>query len=105
MNQKAKIECHCCTSNKKVKQCSLENCDYPLCSSCKKKVYNLNTKCPNCRREIIRLKLPGFFLDACAFYMPVNYIGNESVLPVHPVGFPEHILFGVLQNLRLLLFI
>ena len=37
--------------------------------------------------------------------MPVNDIANESVLPVHPVGFTEHILFGVLQNLRLLLFI
>ena len=37
--------------------------------------------------------------------MPVNDIANESVLPVHPVGFPEHILFGVLQNLRFLLFI
>ena len=37
--------------------------------------------------------------------MPVNDIANESVLPVHPIGFPEHILFGVLKNLRLLLFI
>ena len=37
--------------------------------------------------------------------MPVNYIENESVLPMHPVGIPEHILIGVLQNLRLLLFI
>ena len=37
--------------------------------------------------------------------MPVNDIANESVLPMHPVGFPEHILFRVLQNLRLLLFI
>ena len=56
MNREDKIECHCCTSNKKVKQCSLENCDYPLCSSCKKKVYNLDTKCPNCRREIIDIE-------------------------------------------------
>ena len=56
MNHEDKIECHCCTSNKKVKQCSLENCDYPLCSSCKKKVYNLDTKCPNCRREIIDIE-------------------------------------------------
>ena len=37
--------------------------------------------------------------------MPVNNIANEAGLPMHPVGFPEHILFGVLQNLRLLLFI
>ena len=56
MSQEKEIECHCCTSNKKVKQCSLENCDYPLCSSCKKKVYNLDTKCPNCRREIIDIE-------------------------------------------------
>ena len=37
--------------------------------------------------------------------MPVNDIANESVLPMHPVWFPEYILFRVLQNLRLLLFI
>lgn len=37
--------------------------------------------------------------------MPVNDIENESVLPMHPVGFPENILFRVLQNLRLLLLI
>ena len=37
--------------------------------------------------------------------MPVNDIANESVLPMHPVGFSEDILFRVLQNLRLLLFI
>jgi len=63
------------------------------------------SECGNCGRERIRIKPPGFFLDACACYMPVNDIENESVLPMHPVGFPEHILFGVLQNLRLLLFI
>jgi hypothetical protein len=44
--------CHCCTTNENVKSCELEKCDYPMCSECRKKVLENNTKCPGCRREI-----------------------------------------------------
>ena len=36
-----KIECHCCTSTEDVHICELDNCDYPLCSTCKEKALKL----------------------------------------------------------------
>lgn len=48
-----KIECHCCTSTEDVHICELDNCDYPLCSTCKEKALKLEHKCPGCRRSII----------------------------------------------------
>ena len=44
--------CHCCTTNINVKSCELENCEYPRCSICGKKVFEDSIKCPGCRREI-----------------------------------------------------
>lgn len=50
---KQQIECHCCTSEEDVHICELDNCDYPLCSTCKEKALKLEHKCPGCRREIV----------------------------------------------------
>ena len=50
---KQQIQCHCCTSEEDVHICELDNCDYPLCSTCKEKALKLEHKCPGCRREII----------------------------------------------------
>ena len=47
------LECHCCTSTEDVHICELDNCDYPLCSTCKEKALKLEHKCPGCRRSII----------------------------------------------------
>ena len=47
------LECHCCTSTEDVHICELDNCDYPLCSTCKEKALKLEHKCPGCRRKII----------------------------------------------------
>jgi len=46
-------ECHCCTSDKEVEICTLENCNYPLCKNCKKKAYKIDNRCPGCRRHIV----------------------------------------------------
>ena len=46
-------ECHCCTSNEDVHICELDNCKYPLCSTCKEKALKLEHKCPGCRRVVI----------------------------------------------------
>ena len=48
-----KIECHCCTSTEDVHICELDNCDYPLCSTCKEKALKLEHKCPGCRRSVV----------------------------------------------------
>ena len=50
---KQQIECHCCTSEEDVHICELDNCDYPLCSTCKEKALKLEHKCPGCRRELV----------------------------------------------------
>lgn len=50
---KQQLECHCCTSKEDVHICELDNCEYPLCSTCKEKALKLEHKCPGCRREII----------------------------------------------------
>jgi len=50
---KQQIECHCCTTKEDVHICELDNCDYPLCSTCKEKALKLEHKCPGCRREIV----------------------------------------------------
>ena len=47
------IQCHCCTSEEDVHICELDNCDYPLCSTCKEKALKLEHKCPGCRRSVI----------------------------------------------------
>ena len=46
------LECHCCTSTEDVHICELDNCDYPLCSTCKDKALKLEHKCPGCRRSV-----------------------------------------------------
>ena len=46
------LECHCCTSTEDVHICELDNCDYPLCSTCKEKALKLEHKCPGCRRSV-----------------------------------------------------
>ena len=56
---KPQLECHCCTGNKEVEICPLENCNYPLCKNCKKKwlASNIDDRCPGCRRDIqIKIK-------------------------------------------------
>ena len=53
MEIRPQFECHCCTSNENVHICDLDNCDYPLCSTCKEKALKLEHKCPGCRRNII----------------------------------------------------
>jgi len=50
---KQQIQCHCCTSEEDVHICELDNCDYPLCSTCKEKALKLEHKCPGCRRELV----------------------------------------------------
>ena len=50
---KQQIECHCCTSKEDIHICELDNCDYPLCSTCKEKALKLEHKCPGCRRELV----------------------------------------------------
>ena len=50
---KQQIECHCCTSEEDVHICELDNCDYPLCSTCKEKALKLEHKCPGCRRSVV----------------------------------------------------
>lgn len=50
---KEHLECHCCTTKDDVYICELDNCDYPLCLTCKEKVLKLENKCPNCRRSVI----------------------------------------------------
>lgn len=47
------LECHCCTSTEDVHICELDNCDYPLCSTCKEKALKLEHKCPGCRRSVV----------------------------------------------------
>ena len=42
--------CDCCCSKGIVRTCSLKNCDYRMCISCRNR-YN-NNLCPACRREI-----------------------------------------------------
>lgn len=46
-------KCHCCTAEKDIELCELENCDYALCIYCKQKIFKENNKCPCCRREIV----------------------------------------------------
>lgn len=46
------LECDCCTSNENIIICPLDNCIYPLCEDCYKKIFNNNDKCPCCRRFI-----------------------------------------------------
>ena len=46
------FECHCCTSTEDVHICELDNCDYPLSSTCKDKALKLEHKCPGCRRSV-----------------------------------------------------
>ena len=46
------FECHCCTSTEDVHICELDNCDYPLCSTCKERALKLEHKCPGCRRSV-----------------------------------------------------
>jgi len=56
---KQQLECDCCTGNKEVELCPLENCNYPLCKNCKKKWLASKTddRCPGCRRDIaIKIK-------------------------------------------------
>ena len=50
---KQQIECHCCTSKEDIHICELDNCDYPLCSTCKEKALKLEHKCPGCRRSVV----------------------------------------------------
>ena len=50
--KKVQLECHCCTTTEDVYVCELDNCDYPLCSTCKEKALKLEPKCPGCRRSI-----------------------------------------------------
>lgn len=45
-------KCHCCTAEKDIELCELENCEYVLCLPCKHKIYKFDNKCPCCRREI-----------------------------------------------------
>ena len=51
-NNQNEVLCNCCTTNLDINFCPLENCEYPLCESCEKKVFEINKKCPSCRREI-----------------------------------------------------
>lgn len=53
MEINVQLECHCCTSNEDVHICELDNCDYPLCSTCKEKALKIEHKCPSCRRNVI----------------------------------------------------
>tara|TARA_B110000093_G_C12735645_1_gene312141 strand:+ start:13 stop:567 length:555 start_codon:yes stop_codon:yes gene_type:complete len=53
MEIKPQLECHCCTSDEGVFICELDNCEYPLCSTCKEKVLKIEHKCPGCRRNIV----------------------------------------------------
>jgi len=36
------LECHCCT--RRCFLCELDNCEYPLCSTCKEKVLKIEHK-------------------------------------------------------------
>ena len=53
MEIKPQLECHCCTGVEGVFICELDNCEYPLCSTCKDKVLKIEHKCPGCRRNIV----------------------------------------------------
>ena len=34
LETKGQLECHCCCSSNDVFICELDNCEYPLCSTC-----------------------------------------------------------------------
>ena len=53
LETKEQLECHCCCSSSDVFICELDNCEYPLCSTCKEKALKIEHKCPGCRRNII----------------------------------------------------
>lgn len=52
MINKENLICHCCTTDKNIKLCELDNCNYPMCSNCRFKVFENNNLCPKCRRDI-----------------------------------------------------
>ncbi len=41
---KEHLECHCCTTKDDFYICELDNCDYPLCLTCKEKVLKFLVK-------------------------------------------------------------
>jgi|TARA_B110000971_G_scaffold217802_2_gene255435 hypothetical protein len=77
---KPQLECHCCTSNECVFICELDNCEYPLCSTCKEKVLEIEHKCPGCRRNIVvDIEEDGeniYLRNKCCYYeyKIVNYL-------------------------------
>ena len=46
------IRCNCCLEKEDIEICPLDNCDYPICIKCKKKIFKEQNKCPKCRRVI-----------------------------------------------------
>ena len=47
--------CDCCLTHDDLTVCPLENCEYTICKTCKKKL--TGTLCPACRREIKQPKI------------------------------------------------
>lgn len=81
MEIKPQLECHCCTSDEGVFICELDNCDYPLCSTCKEKALKIEHKCPGCRRNIIvDIEEENFVLeeDIGCLYLKNNCCCNDD---------------------------
>ena len=74
---KQNLECHCCISNEGVSVCELDNCEYPLCSTCKDKALKLEHKCPGCRRNVI-VDINELELEPDIEYMMVQRKCNEN---------------------------